>query len=113
MSAAATETSCFGDTSIASTRSGVIMSTSPACRQVIRSSVNLPLASSNAFAWATVYFDSSIAERYMTSSVTRPSLTLRYGLSMKPYLLTRAKVASELMSPIFGPSGVSIGQMRP
>ena len=32
---------------------------------------------------------------------------------MKPYLLTRAKVASELMSPMFGPSGVSIGQMRP
>ena len=35
------------------------------------------------------------------------------GRSMKPYLLTRAKVASELMRPMFGPSGVSIGQMRP
>ena len=45
-------------------------------------------------------------------SPCRPS-TLRYGLSMKPYLLTRANVASELMRPMFGPSGVSIGQMRP
>jgi hypothetical protein len=32
---------------------------------------------------------------------------------MNPYLFTRAKVARELMRPIFGPSGVSIGQMRP
>jgi hypothetical protein len=32
---------------------------------------------------------------------------------MKPYLLTRAKVDSELIRPMFGPSGVSIGQMRP
>ena len=30
---------------------------------------------------------------------------------MKPYLLTRAKVASELMRPIFGPSGVSLQRL--
>ena len=40
-------------------------------------------------------------------------LDLAIGLSMKPYLLTRANVASELIRPMFGPSGVSIGQMRP
>jgi len=40
-------------------------------------------------------------------------LTLRYGVSMKPYGLIRPKVASEPMRPMFGPSGVSIGQMRP
>ena len=113
MSAAATETSCLGDTSMASTCSAGISITSPAWRQVTRSLTNLPLASSGALAWAMVYFASSIADRYMTSSVTRLSLTRRYGLSMKPYLLTRAKVASELIRPMFGPSGVSIGQMRP
>ncbi len=32
---------------------------------------------------------------------------------MKPYSLMRAKQESELMRPMFGPSGVSIGQMRP
>ncbi len=32
---------------------------------------------------------------------------------MKPNSLTRAKVASEAIKPMFGPSGVSIGQMRP
>ncbi len=34
-------------------------------------------------------------------------------VSMKPYSLTRACVARELMRPAFGPSGVSIGQRRP
>ena len=32
-----------------------------------------------------------MAERYTTSSVTLPFTTRRYGLSMKPYLFTRAK----------------------
>ena len=49
----------------------------------------------------------------MTSPVTVPLSTVRYGVSMKPYLLTRANVESELIRPMFGPSGVSIGQMRP
>ena len=49
----------------------------------------------------------------MTSLVTPPSRTRRNGVSMKPYLLTRAKVANELISPMLGPSGVSIGQIRP
>ena len=39
--------------------------------------------------------------------------TRRYGVSMKPNELMRAKVASEPMRPMFGPSGVSIGHMRP
>jgi hypothetical protein len=41
------------------------------------------------------------------------SPTLRYGVSTKPYSLTRANVESDAMRPMFGPSGVSIGQMRP
>ena len=48
-----------------------------------------------------------------TSSVTRPFSTLRYGVSTKPYSFTRANVDSDAMRPMFGPSGVSIGQMRP
>ena len=32
---------------------------------------------------------------------------------MKPNSFTRAKVLIELIKPMFGPSGVSIGQMRP
>ena len=39
--------------------------------------------------------------------------TLRYGLSMKPNSLTRAKVDRAPMRPMFGPSGVSIGHIRP
>jgi hypothetical protein len=89
------------------------MTSSPAWRQGRRSALILPPFSTSTFAWAIVYFPSSIAERYTTSSVSLPSFTRRYGLSMKPYWLTRAKVARLLMRPMFGPSGVSIGQMRP
>jgi hypothetical protein len=32
---------------------------------------------------------------------------------MKPYSLTRANVDSDAIRPMFGPSGVSIGQIRP
>src|SRR5215213_4124675 len=63
MSAAATETSCFGDTSMRSTRSGATTITSPARRQTTRSSVRRLLSSMTAFAWATLYFASSMAER--------------------------------------------------
>ena len=47
------------------------------------------------------------------SSVTWPLRTWRYGDSMKPKALTRANVLSAPMRPMFGPSGVSIGHMRP
>ena len=50
---------------------------------------------------------------YTTSSVTWPLTTLRYGVSMKPKGLMRPKVASEPIRPMFGPSGDSIGHMRP
>ena len=52
-------------------------------------------------------------ERPGSSRARGPFFTLRYGLSMKPYSLMRAKVESDEMRPMFGPSGVSIGQMRP
>ena len=45
--------------------------------------------------------------------VTLPLLTRRYGVSRKPYSLVRAYSASELIKPMFGPSGVSIGHTRP
>ena len=49
----------------------------------------------------------------MISSVTRPLTTLRYGVWMKPNSDTVAIDASEPIRPMFGPSGVSIGHMRP
>ena len=114
ISAAATETSCLGDTSMKSTLSGGTMSTSPPWRQTTRSSVKLAVR---------VELDVGLGDVVLPLlhggevddlvGVTWPSLHRRYGLSMKPYLLTRAKVASELIRPMFGPSGVSIGQMRP
>ena len=48
-----------------------------------------------------------------TYSITRPSTTRRYGDSIKPNSLIRAKHESDEINPMFGPSGVSIGQMRP
>ena len=56
---------------------------------------------------------SSIAERKSISFVTLLSVTRRYGVSKKPYSFVRANKASELIKPMFGPSGVSIGQTRP
>ncbi len=82
ISAAATETSCLGLTSMRSTRSGPTTMTSPARRQTTRSSVSLRFSSITALAWATWYFASSIAERYATSSVTTPLRTRRNGVSM-------------------------------
>ena len=50
---------------------------------------------------------------YSIWSVTRPVDLLRYGVSMKPNRLTRANTARLPIRPMFGPSGVSIGHMRP
>ena len=63
ISAAATETNCFGDTSIAVTSSGRTRRKSPWRRTETRSSVNRPSLSIGASAWATTSFSSSIAER--------------------------------------------------
>ena len=45
--------------------------------------------------------------------MTFPFVTTRYGVWMNPNSLTVANEASEPMRPMFGPSGVSIGHMRP
>ena len=90
MRAAATETICRGDTSMYCTRSGEVRVNSFRCRHVTRSSTNRPPSSSDALAWAMTYWPSSIADRYSISSVTRPSATFRYGVSMKPYSLVLA-----------------------
>ena len=50
---------------------------------------------------------------YLISLVTLPLVTLRYGVSMKPNSFTRAYVDSAPIRPMFGPSGVSIGHIRP
>src|SRR3989304_1312224 len=42
-----------------------------------------------------------------------PFSTRRYGVSMNPNSLIRAYVESDEISPMFGPSGVSIGQVGP
>ena len=54
ISAAATETSCFGDTSMSSTLSGSETTNSPPRRQLTKSSVNRPFLSRFALAWAMV-----------------------------------------------------------
>ena len=49
----------------------------------------------------------------MISSVTLPDLTTLYGVWTKPNSDTVAIDESEPIRPMFGPSGVSIGHMRP
>ena len=49
----------------------------------------------------------------MISSVTLPLFTTRYGVWMNPNSDTVEIEASEPIRPMFGPSGVSIGHMRP
>ena len=71
----ATDTICIGDTSIYSIFSGGDIINSFKCLQEIKSSLNLPLLSSSAFACAITYFDSSIADRYSISFVTFKFLT--------------------------------------
>ena len=66
-----------------------------------------------ALAWATAKSSSSLAESQWSSSVTLPCFTTRYGVSMKPSSLMRAKVERLVMRPMFGPSGVSMGHIRP
>ena len=90
ISAAATDTSCLGETSTAVTSVGFTRRKSPCLRTDTRSSVKWPVASCGASAWATTSFSSSIAERYFQPSCTWPSSTRRYGVSMKPYLFTLA-----------------------
>ena len=61
--AAATDTSCLGETSMNCTWSGVVMTKFPPLRQETSSSVRRLRLSMVALAWAMVYFASSIAER--------------------------------------------------
>jgi hypothetical protein len=63
MSAAATETSWFGDTSMNSTASGRTIVNSPPMREDTRSAVKTFLSSSGALACAMVCSSSSSAER--------------------------------------------------
>ena len=110
---AAIETTCCGDTSIKSILSGDINSNSFACLTATRSSTNLLFLSSITFAWAITCSASSIADKYIISSVTLPFVTFLYGVSIKPYWFVLEYDAKELINPIFGPSGVSIGQTLP
>ena len=54
-----------------------------------------------------------VASSGSTTPVTLPFFTCRYGVWMKPNSFTVAWLPSEPMRPMFGPSGVSIGHMRP
>ena len=49
----------------------------------------------------------------LTASLLQPLIGLYTDHHPKPYSLMTANDASETMRPMFGPSGVSIGQMRP
>ena len=110
---AAIDTTCCGDTSISSTLSADISSNSFLNRTGTSSSTNLLFLSSSALACAITNSPSSIAEMYLMSSVTLPLITCLYGVSINPKSLTLAKTDKEFISPILGPSGVSIGQTLP
>ena len=72
-----------------------------------------PFGSRGVLACAIIYLLSSIADNHLISSLTLFLLTTLYGVSRKPYEFVLEYVASELIRPIFGPSGVSIGQTLP
>ena len=63
ISDAATDTICFGDTSMYSIWSGVAIVNSLRWRQETRSLTNAPFGVSSALAWAITYWLSSIADR--------------------------------------------------
>ena len=63
ISEAATETSCFGETSMNCTLSRGARMKLPAWRALTRSCVSLPSSSTAAFAWAMMYWSSSHADR--------------------------------------------------
>ena len=95
-------------TSFASTCSGRILFLA-----LTRSSRNVLSSFRISPASAITSFASSAASRYTSSSVTFPSFTRRYGVSINPYSFTRAYVARFSTSPMFAPSGVSTEQIRP
>jgi hypothetical protein len=76
-SAAATDTIWFGATSMSWTWSGVTILNSPLKRADTRDSVNRPLSSTSAVAWAMYFPSSWSAENQCTSSVTLPPATWR------------------------------------
>ena len=63
MSEAATETSCFGETSMNCTSFGVARMKLPAWRALTRSPTICPFSFSFTFAWAMMYWSSSHADR--------------------------------------------------
>ena len=115
ISAVATDTICAGATSMYSMSLGSAVTASPSReRHSTCSWRNRPVfGSMGSDAWAIVYCASSAASRYTMSSLTLPPTTRRYGVWMKPNWETVANDASEPIKPMFGPSGVSIGHMRP
>ncbi len=96
-----------------STLSGETIGKSPRYRHLTYLLTYSPFSVIGAFACAMITSSSSSAVRYRISSVTTLFFTTRYGVSMKPNWFTKAWTQSDEMRPIFGPSGVSIGQRRP
>ena len=84
ISAAATETTCLGETSIRSTFSGDEIVNSLLNLHDIKSPWIFPLESRCVFACAIVYLLSSIAESHLISSLTLFLVTTLYGVSKKP-----------------------------
>ncbi len=111
--AADTPTICFGDTSIHCTSLGVTILKSPPTLAETVSPTRCPFLSTGEVASAITNFSPSIADRYSTFSVTLPSTTFLYGTSINPNSLTLAYVASDVINPMLGPSGVSTGHILP
>ena len=86
----------------------------PLRRAAIKLSRQLASSRASGATCAIILFSSSVAVKNLMSSVTSYRLIpSRYGVSMKPNSLTRAYVDRDAIRPMFGPSGVSIGQIRP
>ncbi len=113
--AVATETNCLGDISMYSTSLTGTTNTSSLALTVTLSSMKYPFSSIGSSDLAITYKSSSSAVIYTISFVALLFLgsILLYGVSIKPYSLTLAKVAKEFIRPILGPSGVSIGHILP
>ena len=113
--AAATDTSCFGETSTKSTCELLTIVISSLILTFILSFLNVPSSFNGSEACAIIYLSSSSAGIYTTSSVTFPVSwsTFLYGVSTNPYSFIIAKDESADIRPTFGPSGDSIGHNLP
>ena len=95
-------------------RAGVTKSISPPpARTSTRAAVIVPSPSTRALGLGDDVVVLVVGGEIRRCRADAARSTLRYGVSMNPKRFTRPKLESEPMRPMFGPSGVAIGHMRP